>query len=88
MQCVGWAQSTVHPTHRKEKGVNNMTENFEVTKGRIKEAAGALIDNDKLRNEGKTDQAVGKAKEAVRQAIKKVQKVALQTIDPPGHKVD
>ena len=34
-------------------------------KGRIKEAAGALTDNNKLRNEGKTDQAVGKAKQVV-----------------------
>ena len=34
-------------------------------KGRIKEAAGALTDDDKLRNEGKLDQATGKVKEAV-----------------------
>ncbi|MDA1016677.1 MAG: CsbD family protein [Planctomycetota bacterium] len=32
-------------------------------KGRIKEAAGALTDNNELREEGKTDQAVGKAKQ-------------------------
>ena len=37
-------------------------------KGRIKEAAGALTGNDKLREEGKTDQAVGKAKQAVQKA--------------------
>ena len=48
-------------------------------KGRIKEAAGALIGNDKLREEGKTDQAVGKVKqggekvvEEVKEAVKKV----------------
>ena len=48
-------------------------------KGRIKEAAGALIGNDKLREEGKTDQAVGKAEQAVekvadvaKKAVKKV----------------
>jgi uncharacterized protein YjbJ (UPF0337 family) len=48
-------------------------------KGRIKEAAGALIGNDKLRDEGKTDQAVGKAEQAVekvadaaKKAVKKV----------------
>ena len=34
-------------------------------KGRIKEAAGALTDDDKLRNEGKLDQATGKVKDAV-----------------------
>lgn len=34
------------------------------TKGRLKEAAGALADDDELRNEGKLDQAVGKVKDA------------------------
>jgi uncharacterized protein YjbJ (UPF0337 family) len=37
-------------------------------KGRIKEAAGVLTGDDKLRAEGKTDQAVGKAKVAVQKA--------------------
>ena len=37
-------------------------------KGRIKEAAGAVTGNDELREEGKTDQAVGKAKQAVQKA--------------------
>lgn len=32
-------------------------------KGRIKEAAGALTNNDNLRKEGKNDQTVGKAKQ-------------------------
>jgi uncharacterized protein YjbJ (UPF0337 family) len=32
-------------------------------KGRIKEAAGAVTDNDKLRTEGQTDQAVDKVKQ-------------------------
>jgi uncharacterized protein YjbJ (UPF0337 family) len=41
-------------------------------KGRIKEAAGALTGNDKLREEGKTDQAVGEAKEAVQKVADKV----------------
>ena len=35
----------------------------DVVKGRVKEAAGALTGNDKLREEGKTDQAVGKVKQ-------------------------
>ncbi|HEY7627177.1 MAG TPA: CsbD family protein [Ilumatobacteraceae bacterium] len=34
-------------------------------KGRIKQAAGDLTDNDDLRNEGKADEAAGKAKEFV-----------------------
>ena len=40
----------------------------DVVKGRIKEAAGALTGNDKLRDEGKTDQVVGKTKQAVQKA--------------------
>ena len=42
-------------------------------KGRIKEAAGALSDDDKLRAEGKTDQVAGKAKNAVDKAKDKVE---------------
>jgi uncharacterized protein YjbJ (UPF0337 family) len=37
-----------------------------VAKGRIKEAAGALTGNDRLRAEGKADQVVGKTKQAIR----------------------
>ncbi len=37
-------------------------------KGRIKEAAGVLTGNDELREEGKTEQVVGKAKQAVKTA--------------------
>ncbi len=48
-------------------------------KGKIKEAAGALTGNDKLREQGQTDQVVGKTKqavqktkEAVKEAVRKV----------------
>ena len=41
-------------------------------KGRVKEAAGALIDDDKLKREGKTDQVVGKVKQTVEKAVDKV----------------
>jgi uncharacterized protein YjbJ (UPF0337 family) len=40
-------------------------------KGRVKEAAGAVSDDDKLRREGKVDQAAGKTKQAVNKAIDK-----------------
>lgn len=40
-----------------------MSGKAEVLKGRVEEAAGALTDNDNLRNKGKADQAVGKAKQ-------------------------
>ena len=46
----------------------------DVVNGRIKEAAGALTGNDKLREEGKTDQAVGKAKQAVQKTADTVKK--------------
>lgn len=45
-------------------------------KGRIKEAAGAITDNDKLRREGKIDQAAGKTKEVVEKVVDKAKKVA------------
>jgi uncharacterized protein YjbJ (UPF0337 family) len=41
-------------------------------KGRIKEAAGALADDDKLKREGKLDQAAGKIKDGVERAVDKV----------------
>jgi uncharacterized protein YjbJ (UPF0337 family) len=53
----------------------------DVVKGRIKEAAGALTGNDKLRAEGKTDQAVGKAKQAVQKVADKVKKAVKTALD-------
>ena len=50
-------------------------------KGRIKEAAGALTGNDKLRAEGKTDQAVGKAEQAVQKAADTVKEAVKKVID-------
>jgi len=44
-------------------------------KGRVKEAAGALTDNDNLRTEGKTDQALGKVKQVAEMAVDKVKQV-------------
>jgi len=39
--------------------------NKDDVKGRVKEAAGDLTDNDRLKNEGKVDQGKGKVKDAV-----------------------
>ncbi len=50
-------------------------------KGRIKEAVGALTNNDKLRKEGRTDQAVGKVKQVVQKAATRVQNAADQVVD-------
>jgi len=41
-------------------------------KGRVKEAAGALTGDKKLKREGKADQAVGEVKQAVEKVIDKV----------------
>lgn len=41
-------------------------------KGRAKEAVGDLTDDDKLKREGKTDQAVGKVKEKIDEAADKI----------------
>ena len=46
----------------------------DIVKGRIEEAAGALTGNDKLRNRGKTDQAVGQVKQAAKKVVDKVAK--------------
>jgi uncharacterized protein YjbJ (UPF0337 family) len=42
-----------------------------IAKGRIKEAAGVLTGNDKLRAEGKADQAVGEVKQLAKKAVDK-----------------
>ena len=46
--------------------------NADEAKGRVKEAAGDLTDDEDLKREGKTDRAGGKAKEAVDKVTDKV----------------
>ena len=58
-----------------------MSGKTDVVKGRIKEAAGALTGDDKLRAEGKTDQAVGKTKQAVQKAADTVKKAVDKVLD-------
>lgn len=53
----------------------------DVVKGRIKEAAGALTGNDELREEGKTDQAVGNAKQAVQKAADTVKEAVKKVLE-------
>lgn len=48
----------------------------DIVKGRIKEAAGAITDNEELREEGRTDQAVGKVKEVAADAVDSVKDAA------------
>jgi uncharacterized protein YjbJ (UPF0337 family) len=53
-------------------GVTIMGGKTDVVKGRIKEAAGALTGNDKLRAEGQTDQTIGKVKQVAEKAVDKI----------------
>jgi uncharacterized protein YjbJ (UPF0337 family) len=57
-----------------------MSGRTDVVKGRIKEAAGALTGNDKLREEGKADQAVGMTKRAAQRVVDNVKKAGDKAI--------
>jgi uncharacterized protein YjbJ (UPF0337 family) len=57
-----------------------MSGKTDVVKGRIKEAAGALTGNDKLREEGQTDQTVGKTKQTVQKAADTVKKAVKNVV--------
>ena len=50
-----------------------MSSNIDDAKGRVKEAAGDLTDNDRLKREGKVDQAGAKVKEFVDDVKEKVE---------------
>ena len=50
-----------------------MGSNIDDAKGRVKEAAGDLTDNDKLKREGKVDQASGKVKDIIGDVKEKVE---------------
>lgn len=50
-------------------------------KGRIKEVAGTLTGDEKLRKEGKLEQAVGKVEEAVEKTAKKVKEVIHKAVE-------
>ena len=56
-----------------------MTGKVDEIKGRVKEAAGAITDDDRLRNEGKVDQAAGKLKQAVERVVDKVKNAVDRT---------
>ena len=52
-----------------------------VAKGRIKEAAGVLTGNDKLRAEGKADQTIGEVKQVADKAVDKVKQAMKELRD-------
>ena len=53
----------------------------DVVKGRIKEAAGVLTGNDKLRAKGKADRAIGEVKQVADKAVDKVKKAVKKLRD-------
>jgi uncharacterized protein YjbJ (UPF0337 family) len=57
-------------------------------KGRVKEAAGAITDDNHLRREGKLDQAAGKAKQAVEKAADKVKDATERAKEAIQRKMD
>ena len=59
---------------------------IEIAKGRIKEAAGALTNNNDLRKEGKADQVAGKAKDAIEKIAREADKSAHKIIDKANEK--
>lgn len=58
-----------------------MNGSAKIAKGRIEEAAGALVGNDKLRAKGQRDQAVGQIRKDADQGVRKVQTAAREMVD-------
>ena len=58
-----------------------MSSKTDKIKGRIKEAVGALTDNEDLKREGQRDQAVGEVKEAAERAAEQVQDTVKRAVD-------
>ena len=58
------------------QGDSIMSGKTDEVKGRVKEAAGAITDDEKLRREGKMDPATGKVKQAAEKALDKAKDVA------------
>ena len=58
-----------------------MSGKTDVVKGRIKEAAGVLTGNDRLRAEGKADQAVGKVKNAVANVVDRAKEAVKKAVE-------
>ena len=62
----------LRPGRKDRKGDSLMSGTTDKATGRLKEAAGALTDDDELRDEGKLDQAAGKVKDTAEKLVDKV----------------
>lgn len=58
-----------------------MNGSAKIAKGRIEEAAGALVGNEKLRAKGQRDQAVGQIRKEADQGVRKAQSAAREMVD-------
>lgn len=58
-----------------------MKGSVQVVKGRVEEAAGALVGNEKLRVKGQADQSVGRLKQVVEKGVRKVEKSVGKILD-------
>jgi len=73
-----WSTGRVSPnqsTYQSEpsnQGLTTMGGKTDEVKGRIKEAAGALTGNEKLRAEGQADQTVAKVKQVGEKVVAKI----------------
>ena len=52
------------------------------SKGRIKETAGVITDDNRLKREGKLDQVVGKVKETAAKVVEKIRNVQTGNTSP------
>ncbi len=57
---------------QEREGGTEVPSNLDEAKGRVKEAAGDLTDDEKLQREGKVDRAAGSVKERVSELADKV----------------
>lgn len=60
---------------KRVEGEAIMNMNSDQAKGKLKEAAGILTNNEKLENEGKEDQLAGDAKNAIQGVADKAEEV-------------
>jgi len=60
---------------------STMKGSVKIAKGRIEEAAGALVNNDKLRTKGQTDQAVGRVIKAGENGIRQANETARKIVE-------
>ncbi|HAL91650.1 MAG TPA: CsbD family protein [Verrucomicrobia bacterium] len=58
-----------------------MNSSAKIAKGRIEEAAGALVGNDKLRAKGQRCQAAGQVRKDAEKGVRKVKDAAREMVD-------